>query len=174
MHLFRSPVTSTATPGLLSASYLARWSTMAAPSLRWSSLTWSRCVFINTTQWVSSCSLCFPAASVDGRNWKSAKVARRGVPAPGKYEPGLKGSRESQKVSVSRRVNVALFCNARKMSPVGSCARGGIEDGEACVVKGRMGWEDRPVSLTAGRRSGRTRLLICHQPCPRRPAAPAR
>jgi len=114
MHLFRSPVTSTATPGLFSASYLARWSTMAAPSLRWSSLTWSRCVFINTTQWVSSFSLCFPAASVDGRSWKSAKVARRGVPAPGKDEPGLKGSRESQKVSVSRRVNAALFCDGKR------------------------------------------------------------
>jgi len=48
-YLFRSPVTSTVTPALLSASYLARWSTMAAPNLRCSSLTWSRCVFINTT-----------------------------------------------------------------------------------------------------------------------------
>jgi hypothetical protein len=110
MHLFRSPVTNTVTPGLLSASYLARWSTMAAPSLRWSSLTWSRCVFISTTLRMSSCSSCFPA--VDGRSRKRAKVARRGVPAPGKYEPGLNGSRESQKVSVSSKVNAALFCDA--------------------------------------------------------------
>jgi hypothetical protein len=153
MHLFRSPVTSTVTPGLLSASYLARWRTMAAPSLRWSSLTWSRCVFINTTLRMSPCSSCFPAAAVDGRGWKRAKVARRGVPAPGKREPGLKGSRESQKVSVSRRVNAALFYDAWKKSQVRSCAHGRMEDGGVCVVKGRVGWEDWPASLTAGRRS---------------------
>jgi hypothetical protein len=150
MHLLRSPVTITVTPGLLSASYLARWSTMAAPSLRWSSLTWSRCVFINTTLRMPSCSPCFPAAS---RGWKSAKVARRGVPAPGKREPGLKGSRESQKESVSRRVNAALCCGAWKMLQVGSCAQGRMEDGGVCVVKGRVGMEDLPRSLTAGRRS---------------------
>lgn len=158
MHLFRSPVTKIVTPGVLSASYLARWSTMAAPSLRWSSLRWSRCVFINTTLWVSSCSSCFPAAGVDGRGWKSATVARREVPAPGKYEPGLKGSRESQKVSVSRRVNAALFFDAQKM----------------CVVKGRARWEGRPTSLTAGRRSDRTRQLICRHPCPRQPVTSRR
>jgi hypothetical protein len=61
-----------------------------------------------------SCSSHFPAAAADGRSWKSAKVARRGVPAPGKYEPGLKGSRESQNVSVSSKVNAALLCDAWK------------------------------------------------------------
>lgn len=150
MHLFRSPVTNTVTPGLLSVSYLARWSTMAAPSLRWSSLTWSRCVFISTTLRMFSCSSCFPAA--DGRSRKSAKVARRGVPAPGKCEPGLKGSRESQKVSVSSKVNAALLCDAWKKSQVASRARGRMEDGCMCVVK-RVGWEDWPALLTAGRRS---------------------
>jgi hypothetical protein len=138
MHLFRSPVTRTDTPGLLSASYLARWSTMAAPSLRWSSLTWSRCVFNNTTLRMSPCLSCFPSAAVDGRRWKSAKVARRGVPAPGKREPGLKGSRESQKVSVSSKVNAALFCDAWRMSQVGSCARGRTE----CVLL-RGEWDGR-------------------------------
>ncbi len=116
-YLFRSPVTNTATPGLLSASYLARWSTMAAPSLRWSSLTWSKCVLINTTLRAYSSSWCFPAAAAvaavaDGWCWKSAKVASRGQLAPGKREPGLKGFWESQKVSVSRSVNAVLFCDA--------------------------------------------------------------
>jgi hypothetical protein len=174
MHLFRSPVTITGTPGLLSASYLARWSTMAAPNLRWSSLTWSKWVFINTMLRMSPCSSCFPAAAVDGRGWRSANVARRGQPALGKREPGLKGSRESQKVSVSRRVNAALFCDAWKMSQVRSCARGRVDDEGVCVLlRGKWDGEDWPVSLTAGRRSDCTRLLICRHPCPRPPAAPA-
>jgi hypothetical protein len=65
----------------------------------------------------------------------------------------LKGSRESQNVSVSSNLNAALLRDTWKnMSQVGSCARGRMEDGGVCIVK-RVGWEDWQVSLTVGRRS---------------------
>ena len=90
----KSPVTKMGTPGFACASCRARWSSIAAPSRRCASLTWSRCVLSSRSS---------PPA-----RRKCAHVARRGVPAPGNHEPGLKGSWESQNVSVATMVSAEL------------------------------------------------------------------
>ena len=137
-HLFKSPVTKSGTPGRTNASYRARWSTMEAPIRRCPSLTWSRCVLINAMS-----RGCF---SEGAESRKSAKVARRGQPAPGKREPGSNGVFESQNVSVSRRVNAVLCMDCQGRVIVSMCVVvGGYQRGmeksveRRHLIDGRLG-----------------------------------
>jgi hypothetical protein len=80
---------------------------------------------------------------VDSR--KRANVARRGLPAPGKTDPGVKGVWESQNVSVARRVN-AVLCVGRQGLDMCWARRGRVKP------PGVEGGGVRQFSLTVGRR----------------------